>query len=186
MFRNSKLHIQYFAVLTVFLIRVDVPPPTLTLDDPNLKFPLTREEPGTPGEREITWTFWERPGEFTGIGYLGSMIEIPPQPAKIYKGTKLIIGDVEGGLASWYRYGGGLTPHLSAKGAGLTTASTKYPKGTYLRVTNLANNRSVIVKVNDFGPEESTGRIVDLERKAFQKLAPLSIGVIRVRVEEIL
>lgn len=173
--RFLKSGFRNVAIFSVLLLHVDVPPPVVALEDPNLKFPLTREEPGIPGEKEVAWQIWEHPGTFIGLGYLGAAIDTPPQPTKLYKGTKLIIGEVSEGLASWYRYGGGLT-----------TASTRYPRGTYLRVTNFANGRSVIVKVNDYGPEEHTGRLVDLERSAFRKLAPLSLGVIRVRVEEIL
>ncbi|MBI2583020.1 hypothetical protein HYV98_02065, partial [Candidatus Azambacteria bacterium] len=54
------------------MIRVEVPSPVLNLEDPDLKFPLVRQEAGTPGEREVGWTLWERPGELVGVGYLGS------------------------------------------------------------------------------------------------------------------
>ena len=55
----------------------------------------------------------------------------------------------------------------------------------YLRVTNRANGKSVIVQVNDCGPY-GKGRVIDLNKKAFQKIADLGAGVINVKVEEIL
>ncbi len=61
-----------------------------------------------------------------------------------------------------------------------------FPKGTWLRVTNLQNQKQVIVVVNDYGPARGTGKMIDLDKVAFEKLANLSQGVIEVKVEEIL
>jgi rare lipoprotein A len=83
------------------------------------------------------------------------------------------------GLASWYNQKKYIGVH------GDYVASTQYPRGTKLKVTNLKNNKSVIVKVNDYGPEKWTGRIIDLEVSAFKKIAWKGTGVINVSVEPI-
>ncbi len=64
----------------------------------------------------------------------------------------------------------------------LTAAHRTLPFGTKLRVTNVNNNKSVVVKVNDRGPHIK-GRIVDLSRKAMDILQGLNDGVINVKIE---
>lgn len=97
-----------------------------------------------------------------------------PIPKIVERGTKIVIGRVVEGGSSWYRYRGCLC-----------AASTMFPKGTYLRVTNLENGKQVIVKVNDYGPT-LPGRVIDLDAVAFKPLQPLSKGLFSARVEEIL
>ncbi len=79
-------------------------------------------------------------------------------------------GRTQTGSASWYRR------------AGLTAAHRTLPFGTVVKVTNLANGRSVNVRINDRGPFIE-GRVIDLSDGAFEELAPLSTGVVRVRLE---
>ena len=62
-------------------------------------------------------------------------------------------------------------------------ASRDYPRGTKLRVTRLLSNDSIVVEVNDYGPELSTGRIIDLDISAFEQLGSTSAGLIYVKVE---
>ena len=62
-----------------------------------------------------------------------------------------------------------------------TAAHKKLPFGTKVRVTNLKSGKSVIVKINDRGPFVQ-GRIIDLTRQAFSKIADTSIGVIGVKI----
>ena len=64
----------------------------------------------------------------------------------------------------------------------LTCAHRTYPFGTLLKVTNLSNGLSVVVRVNDRGPFVR-GRIIDLSWGAAKKLGMLSQGVARVIVE---
>lgn len=66
----------------------------------------------------------------------------------------------------------------------LTCAHKELPFKTMCRVTNLANNKSVVVRVNDRGPFIE-GRILDLSYKAMETLDGLQAGVIDVRVEVI-
>lgn len=66
----------------------------------------------------------------------------------------------------------------------LTCAHRSYPFGTYLRVTNMSNDRSVIVRVTDRGPF-TRGRIIDLSWAAAQTLGMLSQGVAPVTIERV-
>ena len=65
-----------------------------------------------------------------------------------------------------------------------TAAHKKLPFGTKVRVTNLANGKTVVVKINDRGPFVK-GRILDLSKSAFSSIASTSSGVINVKVEVI-
>lgn len=64
----------------------------------------------------------------------------------------------------------------------LTCAHKTLPFGTMLRVTNLANNKSVEVRVNDRGPFVK-GREIDLSKAAAQKLDMIKTGTANVRIE---
>ena len=69
-----------------------------------------------------------------------------------------------------------------------TCAIWNYPFGAILEVTNLDTGASVEVKVTDRGPAKylvKQRRIIDLSKAAFAKLAPLSEGLIEVRIEQI-
>ncbi|MCU4675379.1 septal ring lytic transglycosylase RlpA family protein [Catenovulum sp. 2E275] len=66
----------------------------------------------------------------------------------------------------------------------LTAAHPVLPFGTNVKVTNQANNQSVVVKVNDRGPFVS-GRVIDLTKTAFGQIADLNSGVISVTLEVI-
>lgn len=64
----------------------------------------------------------------------------------------------------------------------LTAAHNKLPLGTYIRVTNLKNGKSVVVKVND-RLHHRNKRLVDLSYAAAQKLGYVKSGLTRVKVE---
>ncbi len=66
----------------------------------------------------------------------------------------------------------------------LTAAHNTLPCGTQVRVTNLENNRSVVVTINDRGPS-TPGRIIDLSRRAAKELGYLKKGLARVKVEAV-
>lgn len=91
------------------------------------------------------------------------------------------------GLASWYG------PHFDGKPTsngetynmyGMTAAHKTLPLGTHVKVTDLKNGRSVIVRINDRGPFVA-GRIIDLSYKAARKLGMAKTGVAPVRVEAV-
>ena len=64
----------------------------------------------------------------------------------------------------------------------LTAAHRSLPFGTRVRVTNLNNERSVVLRINDRGPFVR-GRIIDVSRAAAVRLDMLRAGVVPVRVE---
>jgi rare lipoprotein A len=64
----------------------------------------------------------------------------------------------------------------------LSAASPTLPMPVYARVTNLANGRSIVVRVNDRGPYRSN-RIVDLSRRSAELLGYREQGTARVRVQ---
>lgn len=64
----------------------------------------------------------------------------------------------------------------------LTAAHKTLPFGTKVRVTNLKNNKSVIVKVNDRGMQGKK-RIIDLSPAAAKELNMIGSGLIKVKVE---
>lgn len=66
----------------------------------------------------------------------------------------------------------------------LTCAHRELPFGARLRVTNLENNKSVVVRVNDRGPWVS-GRIVDLSYAAAKQIGMIEKGLVRVKIERI-
>ncbi len=94
------------------------------------------------------------------------------------------------GIASWYsQHDPGVLKTTASMAVfnhnDFTCAMWDMPFGTKLRVTNLNNGKSVIVKVNDRGPAKrlvKRGRIVDLSKKAFSKIASLGKGLIKVEV----
>ncbi len=67
----------------------------------------------------------------------------------------------------------------------LTAASNKFKLGTWLRVTNISNGKSIIVRVNDRMHPKMTkkGRIVDLSRLGAKKLDFIIKGITKVKVE---
>jgi len=96
-------------------------------------------------------------------------------------------GYEESGLASWY--GEKFHGHLTSNGEiydmyQVSAAHRSLPIPSYVRVTNLENDRSVIVRVNDRGPFHSD-RIIDLSYAAAWKLGFAEQGTARVHLEAI-
>jgi rare lipoprotein A len=107
---------------------------------------------------------------------------------KRYYVKKSSNGYVERGIASWYgnkfhgrRTSSGETYNMYA----MTAAHKSLPLPTYVRVTNIQNGRSVVVKVNDRGPFHQN-RIIDLSYAAAEKLDIVSegTGFVEVRALE--
>jgi len=65
----------------------------------------------------------------------------------------------------------------------LTCAMWDVPFNAILKVTNLENGKSVIVRVNDRGPAKRLNRTIDLTKAAFSKIADLDKGLADVSVE---
>ena len=90
----------------------------------------------------------------------------------------------ETGIASWYGpdfYGKYTANGELYDGDQLTAAHRTLPMPVNVRVTNLENGKSIIVRVNDRGPY-ARGRIIDLSRKAAELLDVVRLGTARVRV----
>src|SRR5476649_3088424 len=94
---------------------------------------------------------------------------------------------VETGVASWY--GPGFHGKATANGEQYsqedhTAAHRTLQMPAIVRVTNLDNGRSTVVRVNDRGPY-ARGRIIDLSRAAAQDLDIVRNGTARVRIDQL-
>jgi uncharacterized protein YabE (DUF348 family) len=98
---------------------------------------------------------------------LGTRVVREPVTRVVIEGTRP--PHIETGVASWYHRTGMVAAHRSL------------PFGTQVKVTNLANGRSVVVVINDRGPYIG-GRIIDLSDDAYARLALLGSGTIPVRI----
>jgi rare lipoprotein A len=108
-------------------------------------------------------------------------VDLPGEPPA----PKPAVAETFIGLASWY--GRKFHGRLTASGepydmAALTAAHQTLPFGSRVRVTNLANGRSVVVVINDRGPF-AKDRLIDLSHGAAQKLGIVEDGVAEVRVD---
>jgi rare lipoprotein A len=97
------------------------------------------------------------------------------------------VGYIERGVASWY--GPGFQKVRTSTGEpydmyAMTAAHTTLPLPCYVRVTNLQNGRSVVVRINDRGPFVNN-RIIDLSYTAAAKLDMLRNGTALVEVATI-
>jgi rare lipoprotein A len=105
----------------------------------------------------------------------------PPPPIVVMPApTPTVVG-----TASWY--GPGFHGRPTSSGTiynqnELTAASTVFPMGSRVMVTNLVNGRSVEVVITDRGPFVK-GRKIDLSRKAARTIGMLDKGTARVRIE---
>jgi rare lipoprotein A len=99
--------------------------------------------------------------------------------------TPPVVGGVQVGVASWY--GPGFHGRRTANGEvfdqnELTAAHQTLPHGTHVMVTNLDNDRSVEVRINDRGPFVG-GRVIDLSYAAARAIRMVGPGTARVRLE---
>jgi rare lipoprotein A len=145
--------------------QVDGPPSQPRPDLAHLPDPVPRKEPKSARGNPTTYTVF----------------------GKTYRVMDSAAGYYATGVASWYgkKFHGRLTssgePFDMFK---LTAAHRSLPIPTYLKVTNLQNGRSTLVRVNDRGPFHSD-RIIDLSYAAAVKLGFENGGTARVRVESI-
>ena len=146
-----------------------------------LSWPLTRQEIETidglpPKEAIRQGKVKKSPYVVKGKRYVPMSVE----QARHYRET---------GIASWYGYETYRQKdgHMTANGEafdpnGLNAAHKYLPLPTFVKVTNLENHRSIILRVNDRGPFVE-GRIIDLSAGAARKLGFYKKGTARVRVE---
>lgn len=124
-------------------------------------------------------------------GCAASRPRVPVEPGRSVRAASHEGGErptrVQTGMASWY--GGEHAGSRTASGerfdpGALTAAHRTLPFGTRVRVTNLANDRSVVVRINDRGPFRKT-RILDVSRAAATELRMIGSGTAKVRLEVI-
>jgi resuscitation-promoting factor RpfB len=170
-------------------------------DDAALPRGETRvEDDGAPGVERVVFSVTRRDGRVTGRRQISSQVVTPAKPRVVVVGRgggrtvpaglnqdvpfklrvaageaaaaeppALVGGSQEGG-ASWYHYKPGTCAHRTL------------PKGTVVKVTNLATGQTATCTVADRGPFVA-GRIIDLDRSVFMAIASGNQGVVRVRIE---
>ncbi len=109
---------------------------------------------------------------------------VVPQPIAPVPAQPRVVG-VSKGQASWY--GPGFYGNRTASGevlrrGTLTAAHRSLPFGTRVRVTNLWNGRSAVVRINDRGPFHGS-RVIDLAHGAASELGVTASGVAQVKLE---
>jgi len=103
------------------------------------------------------------------------------------KSPSRLLGHTETGKASFYAMKYQFRKTASGERfnqMSKTAAHKKLPFGTKVKVTNIKNGKSVVVKINDRGPFVK-GRIIDLTRSAFNRIANTDSGVINVKIKVI-
>ncbi len=157
------------------IIPEDIPYKVTTKLDSKLGWREKKTEvEGENGIREVKYKITYKDGKEISRVALEKNITKEPVTEIETQGTYVKVGNAQKGQGTWYSYQGGLF-----------AASTTIARGSYARVTNLANGKSVMVQINDYGPQ-GKGRVIDLDKVAFQKIASLGAGVIGVKVEEVL
>jgi len=111
--------------------------------------------------------------------------EVDPVPVKepAKPGEKAVL--TQTGLAAYYHatfQGRRTASGESFDHNALTAAHKTLPFGTLVRVTNLTNSRSVVVRVNDRGPMQRN-RVIDITRRAARELGFIARGMTSVKIE---
>jgi rare lipoprotein A len=99
--------------------------------------------------------------------------------ASIFAFSKTSLAEV--GRASWYSLTSKTASGERCDPGALTAAHRSLPFGTKVKVENLKNGRSVVVRINDRGPFVG-GRVIDLTKAAARQLGFISSGIARVRL----
>jgi uncharacterized protein YabE (DUF348 family) len=128
---------------------------------------------GKEGKKEFVFRVVYHNGELVKKTKIGESVVEEPVTEKIVQGTYVKLGKKHTGYGTWYAHTGTMA-----------AASPWLPMGSYAKVTNEANGKSVMVKINDRGPF-GENRIIDLDKVAFEEIASLGAGVIEVKVEEV-
>ena len=92
----------------------------------------------------------------------------------------------ERGRASHYGHRDGFNGRKTANGErfnalAMTAAHRTRPMGSHVTVTNLANGRSVLVRINDRGPARRTGKIIDLSYGASRAIGMGGTAIVSLR-----
>ena len=95
------------------------------------------------------------------------------------------VGHTEAGQASYYadKFQNRKTANGELYKAGRKTAAHRtLPFGSKVKVTNVRNGKSVVVRINDRGPFVR-GRVIDPSRSSFAHIGNISDGLLKVRIE---
>lgn len=179
---SSALDMKIVNDMTVTIVRVQetdviekktVAYNTITRDDPAVLRGQTKVvQEGRNGLKEITHHVRREDGETVSDKITKTAFTTTVQDKILSNGTKLLIGRVINGDASWYR-------------SGYTAASNLFPRGTDVRVTNTKTGKAMEFKIDDHmaGAEKA----IDLNPSVFTALGgSLGDGIQPVKVEEVL
>lgn len=157
------------------IVKKDIPYSTKENEDEKLGWRIKKvTQKGVKGIKEITYKVVSHNGKEISRKVLNEKITKDSVTEIVTQGTYMKLGKAKEGQGTWYAFKGGMF-----------AASTTLPRGSYAKVTNTENRKSVVVQINDYGPF-GKGRIIDLDKVAFEKIASLGAGVIGVKVEQIL
>lgn len=155
---------------------ITLPFKTITKDDPDLLKGKQRvETKGENGMKERVYHVRRENGKLVSRVLTSEKVTKQVIDQIVYKGTKVLTEPVSSGVASWY-----------IKSESMIGACNLVPRGTKLKVTNLANGKAIEVTASGGGLRSD--RVIDLSTAAFKALgASLGQGTIsRVKVEKIL
>ena len=153
---------------------VDIDFKTVTNEDDKLGWRIKKvTQKGEKGIKENKYRVVFNDGKEISRKILESNVTKQPVEEIVTQGTFVKVGKVHTGVASWYAWTGTLA-----------AANPWLPMGSYVRVTNRDNGKSVIVKINDRGPF-GNGRIIDLDKVAFAQIASVGAGTANIKMEVI-
>jgi uncharacterized protein YabE (DUF348 family) len=177
--RNMPITDGMKIVVTHVLIKeevknIDIAFKTVSNEDDELGWRVKKvTQKGEAGIREVRYRVVYNDGKEISRKILETNVTKNPTDEIVTQGTLVKVGKVHTGAASWYAYMGTLS-----------AANPWLPMGSYVRVTNRDNGKSVIVKINDRGPF-GNGRIIDLDKVAFAQIASLGQGTANIKMEVI-
>jgi uncharacterized protein YabE (DUF348 family) len=147
---------------------------TVTNEDDKLSWREKKvTQKGEKGIKQVKYKVVYYNGQEISRKVLEKNVTKDPVEEIVTQGTFVKVGKTHTGVASWYAYTGTMA-----------AANPWLPMGSYVRVINQDNGKSVIVKINDRGPF-GNGRIIDLDKAAFAKIASLGAGVANIKMEVI-
>lgn len=149
---------------------------TISQEDDSLGWRIKKiQQKGIKGTKEIKYKIVSHDGKEISRKVLEENVIQEPTPEIAVQGTYMKLGKANKGDASHY-----------ASSWGELNASRSIPRGGFAKVTNLDNGESVVVKINDYGPQ-SPQRIIDLSYASFVKIGSPGQGILHnVKVEQIL
>lgn len=140
---------------------------------------------GEKGTKEVKYKVVYHNGKEISRKVLESDVIKDPIAEIITQGTSVKLSKtINTGFGTWYAQ----PKYLELKypsASGYWAANPWLPMGSYAKVTNKANGKSVIVRINDRGPF-GENRIIDLGKPAFAAIASLGAGVIDVKMEAVM